>query len=242
MRKSVKITALGALILLCAGIIIRFHETKPLKAVRQNTIEYREKLHAIRKSDSGRDLIASLQAVNADFKAFLAFESGLIALPVVQTDNNSFYLDHTFERNEGTAGTLFFDTQCERDDRLKIIYGHTVFGQEDLMFSPLHTLADPGTFASNRQFSLFYPDGTEHYEIVCVFVNDEDDEYALNTRIRNFVSQEEEDTFLAAAKARSLLMVEVMEEFTGKLLILQTCIDEHSAKRLCVLAYEKGEG
>ena len=242
MRKSVEITALGALILLCAGIIIRFQETEPLKAARQNTVEFREKLPEIKKSDAKRDLIASMQGINADFKAFLAFESGLIALPVVQSDNNSFYLDHTFERDEGTAGTLFFDTQCERDDRLRIIYGHTVFGEDDLMFSPLHNLADPGTFASNRRFSLFYPDGAEHYEIMCVFVNDEDDENALNTRIRNFVSEEEEEAFLDAAKEQSLIMSEDMDALTGKLLILQTCIDEHSAKRLCVLAYEKGGG
>ena len=242
MRKSVEITALGALILLGAGVIVRFQETEPLKAERQNTIAFREKLHEIKKSDSRRDLIASMQGTNADFKAFLAFESGLIALPVVQTDNNSFYLDHTFERNEGTAGTLFFDTQCERDDRLKIIYGHTVFGEDDLMFSPLHTLANPDIFASNRQFSLLYPDRTEHYEIMCVFVNDEDDENALNTRIRNFVSEQEEEAFLAAAKEQSLILGEDMDALTGKLLILQTCVDEHSAKRLCVLAYEKGGG
>ena len=242
MHKSVQITALGAFLLLCSGIAVRFHETEPLKAARQNTIEFSEKYHEIKKSDSKRDLIASMQGINADFKAFLAFESGLIALPAVQCDNNAFYLDHTFEGNEDPCGTLFFDMQCEREDRLKIIYGHTVFGQNDLMFSPLHTLADPDVFASNRQFSLFYPDGAEHYEIIAIFVNDEDDENALNTRIRNFVSEEAEEAFLSGVKERSLVYADDPTGQCERFLILQTCLDERSAKRLCVLAYEKGGG
>lgn len=242
MHKSVEITALGALFLLCAGIAVRFHETEPLKTARRNTTEFREKLHEIKKSDAKRDLIASMQGINADFKAFLAFESGLIALPVVQCDNNAFYLDHTFDGEEDPYGTLFFDMQCERDDQMKIIYGHTVFGEDDLMFSPLHTLADPAVFASNRHFSLFYPDGAEHYEIIAVFVNDEDDGNALNTRTRNFVSEEEEAAFLAGVKERSLVYADDSFRPSGSFLLLQTCIDEHSAKRLCMLAYEKGGG
>lgn len=178
---------------------------------------------------------ASLKEINPEFVCWLSFESGLISLPCVQHSDNSRWLTHLFDGTPGDTGTLFFDTQCEREDEVRILYGHSVFYEPSLMFTPLHTLKTEEGFFANRKFSLLYEDESEEYEIFAVAVVDERDE-SFPIRFRGFVTEEEHSGWLGRLKSSALIYDEDPPE-DRKLLILQTCEEQESALRLCVFAY-----
>ena len=175
--------------------------------------------------------------ISRDFVALLRFDSGLISLPVVQTDNNSFYLNHAYDGSLSDCGTLFFDMQTQRNDMIRLIYGHTVSGCGDLMFTPLHRLLDEDTLRHNRIFRLYYPDCTETYETEMILVTDPSDSSGTPTRIR-FLDREE--LILWKQKAESCAVWQGDTDLCDgdRLVILQTCMSENSPLRLCIIAKE----
>lgn len=242
MHKSVQILSLTSLILIIAGMNLHMRSSQPLKAAKEAEARIEQKLCEAETGQDQSSFLSMLSQTNPDFRAFLEFESGLIRLPVVQGSDNARYLDHLFDGSEGITGTLFFDMQCERDDSVRIIYGHTVFTEGcDLMFTPLHSLCSQHLYEENRYFALVYPDETERFEIIAVFVNDEDSPDALDTRIRSFASESERDAFLHEICSRSVIQAGRTAQADAELVILQTCMDEESGARLCVLAASVSE-
>ena len=81
--------------------------------------------HGLLIGASGIDL-AACKAQNSDFIAWLQIPGTKISYPVVQTDNATYYLTHTFSRKEGVSGCLF--SLGKSDHRLPgrniAIYGH----------------------------------------------------------------------------------------------------------------------
>ena len=72
---------------------------------------------------------------NPDTVAFLHVENTNINYPVVQKDNNNYYLNHAFDQSRNSAGWVFLDYRNDINNLSDntIIYGHgrldnTVFG------------------------------------------------------------------------------------------------------------------
>lgn len=184
------------------------------------------------KESGGQQILP--QEINSDFAALLQFESGLISLPVVQTADNSFYLNHAFDGSLSEAGTLFFDMQTRRDDMIRLIYGHTVFGSGDLMFTTLHRLLNEEAFHENRIFRLYYPDCVETYEINMAALADPGSGI-FETRIRSLDSREFE-IWKKCAEEAAVIRADEELKADDRIVILQTCIAENSPLRLCIIA------
>ena len=58
-----------------------------------------------------------LLRINGDYKFWITINDTTVDYPVVQTDNNDYYLDHNFTGEDSKAGTIFVDY---RNDILKI--------------------------------------------------------------------------------------------------------------------------
>ncbi len=239
MRLLLKITAVLALILIACGASINLQKHEELKVMRTSQAKITEKLIQETMKEPAENEEPAVPE-NPDFKGMLVFESGLIELPVVQGYNNEFYLTHLYDGSEGMIGTLFFDMQCEEEDEVRIIYGHSVFDEPSLMFTPLHMLVSQETFEENRFFDLKTPEKTEHYEIFAVLINDQESESALSTRIRGFYDETERVQYLSEVGRRSLIQSLCSVDDNEKLLILSTCLDEEGSGRLCVFAALKG--
>lgn len=190
----------------------------------------------IREADRLSDWQDELQRRNPDWRAWLQFESGLISLPVVQGDDNSWYLDHLFDGSYGIVGTLFFDHQCQPSDPVRVIYGHSVFFDTGLMFTPLHRLADQRVFEENRFFSLYEEHEEKLYEIFAVCLLDENREPASLVRTRRFVSADEQKRWLEQVMGHSSVSCDYVPSGTESILVLQTCAEAEGSLRLCVFA------
>ena len=53
-----------------------------------------------------------LRAINPETVGWVSIKGTPLDYPVVQTDNNDYYLHHNFEKNSAIEGTIFLDTVC----------------------------------------------------------------------------------------------------------------------------------
>ena len=85
---------------------------------------------------------ASLSAINPDIVGWVYIEDTGVNYPVVQGEDNEYYLHHTFEGRENFSGAIFMDTTCSPDfsSDNSILFGHNLKTGE--MFGALKKLYD----------------------------------------------------------------------------------------------------
>ncbi len=106
-----------------------------------------------------------LLAVNTDIVGWLRIRALDISYPVVQAEDNDFYLHRTFEKTDNFAGCLFVNCDNSRDltDENTIVYGHNM--KNGSMFGKLKKFNEPETFAISKYFWIFTPDLIYQYRI-----------------------------------------------------------------------------
>jgi len=79
----------------------------------------------------------ALKDINPDCVAWIQIEGTEINYPVVQGEDNSYYLKHLFEGKWNSSGSIFLDSRVAADlsERHSIIYGHHM--KNGTMFSDL---------------------------------------------------------------------------------------------------------
>ena len=163
--------------------------------------------------------LTSLRKLNSDTVAYIEVSNTNIKYPVVQSNDNTFYLDHDFYRNYSSKGAIFADYR-DKFDELEantIIYGHhrldnTMFGDIDKLFT--------NSYYNNKDHSikLVTTDKTYIFEVFSVY-EIEPEVYYLTTYFN-----EEEDflTFLNTIKKRSVHNFNIATD-NDKVLTLSTC-------------------
>ncbi len=76
------------------------------------------------------DLCGALEIRNSDSVGWLTIDGTVIDYPVVQTEDNTFYLEHSFDRKYNYVGCPFLDYRCKSDFTgfNSIIYAHHLSG------------------------------------------------------------------------------------------------------------------
>ena len=85
-----------------------------------------------------------LKEKNNDTVGWIQVRGTNINYPFVQTDNNSFYLDHSFNKKYNKAGWVFMDYRNNKDvfDKNTILYAHG--RQDSTMFGSLKNILTSG--------------------------------------------------------------------------------------------------
>ena len=85
--------------------------------------------------ENSDDIDENLSSLNSDYRFWINIGGTNIDYPVVQGTDNSFYLNHDFNKNYLPAGSIFLDYRNDfENDSNSVIYGHhmrnsTMFGQ-----------------------------------------------------------------------------------------------------------------
>lgn len=106
-----------------------------------------------------------LQQVNEDIVGWLRIRALDISYPVVQGEDNDFYLHRTFGKEDNFAGCLFINCDNKRDltDQNTIVYGHNM--KNGSMFGKLKKFREEETFEKSKYFWMFTPDLIYQYRI-----------------------------------------------------------------------------
>lgn len=152
--------------------------TEEEKEVNSETIatETKEKELKIQYSDHFVDVAVdfkALKTINSDFEGWLYIPALSINYPVVLSDDNFFYLTHTFQKAENGAGTLFIDQAVTNpfQDYNTIIHGHDM--KNGAMFGKLDTFyRDTKSYTDNPYFYVYTEEAAYKYLIFSYYVTD----------------------------------------------------------------------
>jgi sortase B len=101
----------------------------------------------------------------------ISIEGTEINYPVVQTDNNEYYLSHNYNYEEDKNGSIFMDYRCDIDDFSKtknmIIYGHRM--KDGSMFKGLLDYEDQEFFLENRIIQFDSINSEYRWKVFSVF-------------------------------------------------------------------------
>lgn len=162
-----------------------------------------------------------LLSINKSTVGWINVPNTSINYPVAQANDNSFYLNHSFDNSKNTAGWIFADyrNKFNGTDKNIIIYGHN--RMDSSMFATLKNTQKSDWYNNdnNKYITFTTPDGTHVYEVFSVYtINMES--YYLTTDFSNDSSYLE---FLNTLKSRSIHNFNVSLKSDDKILTLSTC-------------------
>lgn len=175
-----------------------------------------------------------LKEWNTDTAGWLVFHNQCVNYPLVQTGDNSYYLNHSFRREENKAGSIFVDCRNNSfEDRNVVIYGHNM--SDHTMFGSLKDVFQK-KFWEEENNDLIYLFDTDHhlrkYKIFSYYIV-ENEEYYITTLFR---SDAEYAEFLEAIQARSFGETDVVVTPDDHILTLSTCSGVSGTRRRVIHA------
>ena len=168
-----------------------------------------------------RAKLKNLRETNPDVIGWISIPGTVIDYPIVQTDNNDYYLDHSITGTYLKSGSIFVDYRNESDwsDKNTIIYGHNMASGE--MFAQLAKYKS-GTFMRNNKYIYIYTD--EGIRVYNIFSAYQTDVYTPYTLI-NFANDNEFISWAKTAHSSSIKKQSGSFRFKGddKIITLSTC-------------------
>ncbi len=170
---------------------------------------------------------------NSDTVGYIRIEGTNIDYPVVQSDNNEYYINRDFETCPNKSGAIFLDFRCDVNDfsktRNMIIYGHRM--QDGSMFKDLTKYQDEDFFLENRIIQFDTLNGGYKWKVFAVFETTTDF-YYIDT---DFPYDEVWLAFLNEAKNYSIYNTLTNFYPNDIVLTLSTCSMEENG-RLVIMA------
>lgn len=190
-----------------------------------------------RMEDKAYQLGSKLMEINSDFMGWLSIDNTNIEYPIVQTDNNDYYLNHDFWKNRSGIGTLFVDYRVEPTMKDIVIYGHNLKNQK--MFSELIKYKNEKFMKEHREVKLHLGGEMRRYQIASIYSIDamSENAEAFNS-FMELQTMQSKEVFLAKMQEDALINLTEGIESKKEWLILCTC-DNEKNKRLLLLAQRK---
>ena len=174
----------------------------------------------------------NLKETNKDTVAWLSVGGTNINYPVVQTTDNDFYLDHSFDKSYNKAGWLFMDYRNNPNEYEKntIIYAHN--RKDKTMFGTLKNVLAAVWYKDidNRVIKMSSENSNTLWQIFSVYTIETTNDYIKTI----FKSDESYQKFIDLVKGRSLANFNTTVTTNDKILTLSTC--HGSTKKLVVHA------
>lgn len=141
---------------------------------------------------------------NTDTVGYLQYEHFDLAMPVVQTNNNIYYLEHNYEKKESSAGWIYLDYQNNismvNEFTNNVIYGHNM--RDGSMFGVLSEISNGDVKKEKDRLIVVQTyDKIYVYEVFSSYVTDVEFDYIHPA----FNNREEYNTFLGELIKRNEL-------------------------------------
>ena len=160
-----------------------------------------------------------LLAINEDIVGWIIVEDTDISYPIVQGDDNEYYLDHTYYGTSNYAGAIFMDYRASSDfsDLNTFIYGHNVY--HGTMFAELANYMDEDFFNSHPYVYLYTPSGNYKLQVFSAYVEEaSSDSYKMS-----FSSLDAFAEYLELVTSKSVYETDVTVTSSDRIVTLYTC-------------------
>lgn len=147
-----------------------------------------------------------------------------INYPFVQTSDNEYYLNHSYDKSKNDAGWVFLDFRNHKNlsDKNNVLYAHSRL--DKTMFGSLSNVLKKNWYANkdNHVIKISTPNEDSLWQIFSVYVIKEET-YYITTSFRD---DEEYQNFLDTIKKRSKYNFNTSLNTNDKILTLSTCYSD----------------
>ena len=181
--------------------------------------------------------LEALQKVNKEVMGWIIIPGAGISYPLMNGDDNSYYLNRTWDRQWNTMGAIFLEAECSSKltDFNTIIYGHNM--RNTTMFSNLKKYVKKSYWENAPYVYIATEKGVYRYDIFAA--------YEVEVEGHVFWLDIEDETLKQKFIDRSLEMSElstgIVPTVSDKILTLSTCTGNGHEKRMVVQAVLAGE-
>lgn len=170
--------------------------------------------------------VKSLQQENSDVVGFLEIENTNISYPVLQGNDNEYYMTHNYKKEKSKNGAIFLDKDYDWNipSNNYLIYGHNL--NNGTMFQELLKYADESYYKEHPTISFTTADEEGVYDIISVFrskVYYTSDNVFKYYFFINPKTKEEYNDYIKNIKENSLYNIEQTADYGTQLITLSTC-------------------
>lgn len=191
------------------------------------------------------DKLEYLKSKNPNTVGYLTMSGVDVYEPILQAEDNSYYLTHAFDGTENKAGAVFLDYRAEisaeRQSDMLVLYGHNQ--RDGTMFGNLKHYKRDVDFYKRNPFITFETEyGSQKYVIFGFFVTNTLAKHDSNGEVFHYhdypelYSEEVYSWYMGEVAKRNEIISPIDVTYGDKFLVLSTCSNEYSGSRFVVLA------
>lgn len=224
--KIINIISLISIIILSVIIWKWNQDNKKSENIMKNVLKDKNEISndIVSKEEVGYINFNKLIETNSDTIGWIQVFGTEINYPVVQTNDNQFYLTHTFDKSYNKTGWIFADynnknLKNNELDKNTIIYGHN--RENDSMFGTLSNVLTKEWREDNSNTLINFStiDKEMKWQVFSTYTIESEDNY-IRTK---FSSDNEYIKFLNMIKKRSIHNFDIDVSKNDNILTLSTC-------------------
>ena len=164
----------------------------------------------------------NLIEMNKDTLGYIKIEGTNISYPFVQTKDNKYYLNHSFNKKYNDAGWIFMDYRNkDLNDKNVILYGHD--RKDNTMFGTLKNVLKKSWQDNTKNHIItIYAQGITYYYKVFSTYHIKTEDYYITTDFK----KESFSNFIKTLKKRSNYNYNIDVNKNDTILTLSTCYTE----------------
>lgn len=187
--------------------------------------------------------VKELQNENEDVKAWIKINDTNINYPVVQANDNDYYLYRNYKKENSNYGSIFIDSNSniENPNSNIIMYGHNM--KDGSMFKDLLKYADEEYYNNHKYIEFVTNTSSSTYEIIAVFKSRIFYKNEKNVfryyQCTNLNNEQDYNYYVNNCKELSLYDTGVNAEYGEQIITLITCEYSSENGRMVVVAKKK---
>lgn len=157
---------------------------------------------------------------NHDVIGWIKIDDTVVDYPIVQSDDNSYYLTRNPLKQSSKAGAIFLDYRCDaRSGKHNILFGHnmTVSGT---MFAQVNNYSLRSFYDNHRTFTVTFGDNTHTYKVFSVYATHVDNAQYMTV---DFDSGEQFAQYMNMLASLSQFPVDTEITPDDRVITLSTC-------------------
>ncbi len=195
-----------------------------------------------------RERFATLIETNEDVVGWISVSGTDIDLPILQADDNEYYLKHDLYHEDSSYGVPFVDYECDvKSSPHLIIYGHTMSRTSTKQFSQLKSYQDPEYCKENPVFQLDTLYKSRTYKVMAAYIipGEPTRENFFSFNASEFIALENEEiwqAYLDEIERRAFYTVDGFLEPGEEFVSLCTCSKLTGNDRIVIVARPLRDG
>ena len=179
----------------------------------------------------------ALREVNSDVLGWIVIPGTAVSYPLLQGDDNQYYLKHTWKKWTSAVGAIFLECRNSGDlsDFNTVVYGHRM--NNGSMFASLKYYKKQSYWSAHPCVYISDNNGSHKYEIFAAYeVSTEGNTYQIG-----FSGDASKQAFIDYCLDKSVIQTGITPTVYDRILTLSTCTGNGHATRWVVQAVLKGE-